>query len=130
MIIKINNKQEVKTIVVGLAETNIAVDNESTFNVETIPPVGDSEILCYNPESGEFYAKPFDGVVDRTRVKARAEAREKAQSALKWLSDNDWKVNKHTLGEWADNDERWLEYLARREQARKDYDEATAILTK
>ena len=48
--------------------------------------------------------------------------------ALKWLADNDWKVNKHLLGEWADDDDRWLAYLAGREKARSDYDAAEAVL--
>ena len=130
MIIKINEKNEVKTVIVGLAEASITVDNERTFKVEDVPTVSAREILCYNPESGEFYAKPFEVVADRTRAKALAEAREQAQTALKWLTDNDWKVNKRILGEWAEDDERWLEYLAGREQVRKDYDEATAVLTK
>ena len=58
--------------------------------------------------------------------KARAEA--KKAWATKWLSDNDWKVNKRTLGEWAEDDPRWLAYLEGREKARKAYDDAVAVL--
>ena len=45
----------------------------------------------------------------------------------KWLSDNDWKFNKVFLGEWAEDDTRWLEYLEERriKRARLDYLELT-----
>ena len=52
----------------------------------------------------------------------------KKKAALKWLSDNDWKVNKRTLGEWEETDERWLSYLAMREKVRADIDEADKVL--
>lgn len=126
MIIKINNKQEVTTIIEGLGESTNKVDNKKSFKVESVPTTNASEILCYNPESNAFYTKECEVVPNVERRKEVKEAREKAQSALKWLSDNDWKVNKHTLGEWADNDERWLEYLEGRKQARNAYDEAIA----
>lgn len=129
MIIKINNKNEVTTIIEGLAESFVKADNKQSFKVESVPPtVYATEVLCYSPEDRVFYTTKREGVPNGERAKALAEASEKAQAALKWLSDNDWKVNKRMLGEWAENDERWLEYLAGREQARKDYDEATEIL--
>jgi hypothetical protein len=31
-----------------------------------------------------------------------------------WLKENDYKVNKHLLGEYQDDDERWIEYLQER----------------
>ena len=50
------------------------------------------------------------------------------ETALQWLADNDWKVNKRTVSEWAEDDPRWLEYLTGRAKARAQYDEAVAIL--
>ena len=57
-----------------------------------------------------------------------AKAKHLKKWALKWFSDNDWKVNKHVLGEWSDTDPRWLDYLAGREKARKVYDDACEVL--
>ena len=31
-----------------------------------------------------------------------------------WLQENDYKINKHLLGEYADDDVRWVEYLQER----------------
>jgi hypothetical protein len=31
-----------------------------------------------------------------------------------WLTQNDWKVNKVFLGEWAETDPRWVEYKEQR----------------
>lgn len=134
MIIGINEKQEIIFTASGIAENGAEVDNVSTFKVESKPEAEAGKILCFKPETKTFYYKDRPPV-DEEAVKARqarlAERRAaeaKKSAALKWLSDNDWKVNKHTLGEWSDTDERWLAYLAGREQARKDYDEAEAVL--
>jgi hypothetical protein len=131
MIITINEKQEVISIFKG---EGVEPDNLTSFEVETIPEREASQVLCFNPETMEFYSndrEPVDAEAikeARARYAERRAAHEKKAAALKWLADNDWKVNKHTLGEWADEDPRWLEYLAGREQARKDYDEAEAVL--
>lgn len=131
MIITINEKQEVISIFKG---EGVEPDNLTSFEVENVPEKEAGQVLCFNPETMEFYGKDREPV-DVEAVKARAAknaerraAHEKKAAALKWLADNDWKVNKHMLGEWSDDDERWLEYLAGREQARKDYDEAEAVL--
>jgi hypothetical protein len=33
---------------------------------------------------------------------------------IKWLQDNDYKVNKIVVGEWKTEDARWIEYVERR----------------
>ena len=131
MIITINDKQEVIAIFDG---KGMEADKVTTFEVVNIPDRDTGKILCFDVETETFYSKDREPV-DVEAVKARAAknaerraAHEKKAAALKWLTDNDWKVNKHTLGEWADDDPRWLEYLAGREQARKDYDEAAVTL--
>jgi hypothetical protein len=43
-----------------------------------------------------------------------------------WLKANDWKVNKVFLGEWAEDDPRWTEYLETRAALRAEHE----ILTK
>ena len=39
-----------------------------------------------------------------------------------WLSQNDWKVNKVFLGEWAETDPRWVEYKKERKTKRERFD--------
>lgn len=55
-------------------------------------------------------------------------AKEELWEIQKWFSDNDWVVNKIVVGEWATNDERWLNYLAERKVKRKRQDELNQIL--
>lgn len=134
MIIGINEKQEVVLSFAGIAENAVEANNETTFKVESKPEAEAGKVLCFNPETETFYHKDRAPVDEeaikarRARLAERRAAEAKKSAALKWLTDNDWKVNKHTLGEWSDTDERWLAYLAGREQARKDYDEAEAVL--
>ncbi len=45
------------------------------------------------------------------------------ESILKWLADNDWKVNKIVVGEWTKEDPRWLSYLEERQIKRNRLDE-------
>ena len=131
MIISINEKQEVIAVFDGVG---VEADNEISFEVENVPQKRAGKILCYDVETGTFYGKDREPVdeeaVKERKAKAaeRRAAQEQKAAALKWLTENDWKVNKHTLGEWTDDDPRWLEYIAGREQARKDYDEAVAAL--
>ena len=131
MIITINEKQEVIAVYDGAGVTPNSV---TSFEVNTLPEREAGKALCFDPELGCFYSREREPVDVEARRAAQAKTAErraaqaKKTAALKWLADNDWKVNKHLLGEWADNDPRWIEYLAGREQARKDYDEAEAIL--
>ena len=129
MYIKIDNKNRVILQVEDQFADELTVDNVTSFKVGAVPMVAKNELLCFNADTQEFYAET---VVVTEKQKEKAEARflaeQKKAAALKWLTDNDWKVNKHTLGEWADDDPRWLEYLAGREQARAEYDEAAALL--
>ena len=131
MIITINEKQEVVAIFNG---EGVEADNETTFEVKSEPEREAGKILCFDVEAETFYFKdrlPVDVEAVKARAAKTAErrsAQEKKAAALKWLTDNDWKVNKHTLGEWSDTDERWLAYLAERAQARADYDAAEAVL--
>lgn len=96
------------------------VNNKTTFEVESVPTIEKGNVLYFNPKTKEFYTKPNS--IETTRAKI------KKAWAMKWLSDNDWKVNKRTLGEWAEDDPRWLAYLEGREKARKAYDDAVDVL--
>lgn len=61
---------------------------------------------------------------DLEKIKYRQELNE----IQKWLSDNDWKINKIVIGEWTIDDPRWQEYLKERTIKRKRYDELKAVL--
>ena len=64
-------------------------------------------------------------MIDQKQLKA---LKKEKSLILKWLSDNDWKVNKIFLGEWDENDSRSFEYLNERQQMRNRFDEIeTAI---
>jgi hypothetical protein len=135
MIIGINEKQEVVLSFDGIAENAVEANGKTTFKVERKPRAEDGKILCFNPETKTFYYKDRPPV-DEEAVKARqarlAERRaaeHRKANALKWLADNDWKVNKRFLGEWTQNDPRWIAYLSDRKQARADIDDANWVLS-
>ena len=119
MIITIDSKNRVRRI--HRKAPFPVVNNKATFEVESVPTHEKGTILYFNPETKEFYTEP-NRSVEITSAKI------KKAWAMKWLADNDWKVNKRTLGEWAEDDPRWLAYLEGREKARAAYDEAEAIL--
>ena len=134
MIIGINEKHEILFRASGVAEQAITADGMTCFQVEGIPEVSVGERLLFHPEEKRFYTvvrSPIDAEAveaARERAKTRASAKKAMDRVLQWLAENDWKVNKHTLGEWADDDPRWLEYLEGREKARAEYDAAVAAL--
>lgn len=67
---------------------------------------------------------PYDNSHDLAIQNAKAELKE----IHKWLCDNDWKVNKIVIGEWQQDDERWLEYLQERQVKRARQDELNEVL--
>lgn len=48
----------------------------------------------------------------------------------RWLSENDYKVNKHALGEYSDTDKRWTSYLKERKEKLLKYNELEILLEK
>lgn len=42
---------------------------------------------------------------------------------LEWLSDHDYIINKIFLGEWANDDPRYIEYTAERKAMREELDQ-------
>lgn len=46
-----------------------------------------------------------------------------------WLNTHDYIINKHTLGEYADDDERWTTYLQDRQVKLARYNELEQLLT-
>lgn len=47
---------------------------------------------------------------------------------FQWFADNDYKINKHTLGEYSDTDERWTSYLKERKEKLLRYNELELLL--
>lgn len=130
MYFKIDENNRVVVKVFGKAAEALEADNVTSFKVESEPTVEANEILYYNPENAEFYTEQMPEPTEEMKARAveMGEAQKKKANALKWLSDNDWKVNKRVLGEWAETDERWVEYLEQRKAVRADYDSAVFAL--
>lgn len=78
----------------------------------------------YRPTKEDYLA-----VMDE-KTKSITLAKEELCQIKQWLEDNDWKVNKIVVGEWATDDERWLNYLAERKVKRKRQDELLLIINK
>lgn len=47
-----------------------------------------------------------------------------------WLIKNDYKINKHALGEYSDTDTRWTTYLKERKEKLSIYNELELLLEK
>jgi hypothetical protein len=45
-----------------------------------------------------------------------------------WLIENDYKINKHTLGEYTNDDPRWVEYIEQRQEKLLRYNELESLL--
>ena len=97
------------------------------FIVDQLPLVKENETLYFNPKTQAFYTK--DKELSNVE-EALFYAKQIKKGCLDWFSNNDWKVNKHHLGEWADEDPRWQKYLAQREETRKQYDQSVADINK
>ena len=54
--------------------------------------------------------------------------RRELQDIKQWLNANDYKVNKHLLGEYADDDERWTSYLQDRQVKLARYNELEQLI--
>ncbi len=132
MYIKIDQKNRVLLQIADKYSADMVPDNVTSFRVQDakIPPLAVAgEFICFDPTTRAFYTEKIELTKEqRERIRARATASRKREAALKWLSDNDWKVNKHTLGEWSDDDERWLAYLSDRAKVRAVIDDSDAIL--
>lgn len=127
MIIEITDKFRVCKIY--SKNEKVEADNVTTFDVESIPVIEENSAVYFNPKTNQFRQIPIEPQKEiPEHIQVRMEAMQKKATALKWLADNDWKVNKRTLGEWAEDDERWIAYLSEREKARADIDEANAVL--
>ncbi|MBQ9806380.1 MAG: hypothetical protein IJW49_07745 [Clostridia bacterium] len=134
MIIWIDQKGEVVSVAQGALAESAEVDNVTSFRVAALEAHGKNEMLYFDPETRSFYTRECQapdaeaGRAAAKRADAQRAAKRTQEAVLRWLSENDWKVNKHTLGEWSDEDPRWLAYLEMRKSKRAEYDEAVALL--
>ena len=134
MIIRINEKQEVISVAQGAFCDAVKVDGQTSFRVETIPQTAVGERLCFDPKTQCFFAKASVGQDGKDRQKrmerrhAVGEAQRRQEEIREWLCAHDWMVNKRLLGEWEENDARWLSYLEQRRIKRAEYDQAAAVL--
>ena len=134
MIIRINEQKEVMMVAQGSFCDAIEVDGQTSFRVEAVPQAGAGERLCFDPVERCFFTKSCEQV-DAKVVQARVEKRRAAMEACRrqeeireWLRAHDWMVNKRLLGEWAEDDARWLSYLEERRIKRAEYDQALAVI--
>jgi hypothetical protein len=65
---------------------------------------------------------------EQDKVVAKAKIIEEQQEILKWLQDNDWIINKVFLGEWQEDDTRFVEYKKQRLLKRKRLEEINLAL--
>ena len=131
MYIKIDENNRVIMQIVDKFAEGLEADNVTTFKVKgvEVTPASGDEYLCFDPVMKVFYTEKVEITEEQiAKAKTIAKANEKKAKALAWLAENDWKINKRMLGEWAEDDERWVTYLADRAKARAEIDEAEAVL--
>ena len=132
MIVGINKHQEVIFFSDGIPTQE--QEGIYTYEITEKPAYENGKKLCFDPESGSFYCKEYTNKEKQTmketlvRFRAKEEARTRKAEALVWLAENDWKINKHILGEWSDSDKRWVEYVETRARMRAAIDEADKLL--
>jgi hypothetical protein len=95
------------------------------FEIKESPVIADNEVLYFNPKKQTFYTKDKEASLKEEKLYY---AKLRKKNALAWLVDNDWKVNKHSLGEWTDEDPRWRSYLKIRKIMRNQIDEANMVI--
>lgn len=94
---------------------------------------GNSGFILVDPETFRWYPK-FSKIINGVFISGKEEykkylkAKHEKRIILKWLADNDWKINKIVIGEWTVNDTRWIEYLNERFVKRQRLDEVSALL--
>ena len=107
------------------------------FDRDTLPYIEITEEERKQPLPNKYsYYAVIDGkftIAQRTPTEAEVNKDKLAATSKrlaeidKWLTDNDWKLNKVFLGEWTTEDPRWTEYLATRKELRAERD--TLLIT-
>ena len=94
---------------------------EGAFEVEVPDGMHDLDVLRkHHYQNGKL--------VETNEIINKANLQEEYFEIMGWLSQNDWKVNKVFLGEWADTDPRFIEYKEQRTIKRARLDEIKKII--
>lgn len=114
---RINYKLNEKNIIVSYVE--IPFDENKPF----LELADDEKIFI-------GYSKVVDGLFYKNEEKYQLlkNAKLELKEIKEWFLDNDWKINKVAVGEWANNDERYVSYLAERQEKRKRQDELNEVI--
>lgn len=129
MVIIVNENGRVMAKIDGEYADILAVDGIRTFKVDKFPSVEKGKSIYYDARTKLLYAvEEAEMVYAQRRQREVSAAVNRKRAALRWLADNDWKVNKYTLGEWNAADPRWVEYLNERKKVRAEIDSADAII--
>ena len=67
-------------------------------------------------------------LVETDAIINKANLSEEYFDIRQWFVNNDWKINKVFLGEWADTDPRWVEYKEQRQIKRARFDKIKEAL--
>lgn len=103
---------------VNLDENNKIVDINKDNSIE---------IEIENPELIHFgFSKIINGIFYEN--KEQYDVFIEMQSIKRWLSEHDYIINKHTLGEYTDNDIKWLKYLEERKLKLARYNELEKVI--
>ena len=118
-----------------LVADNVELPTNPTYkeieidNVEKVH-LGYSQII-----NGIFYENLDKYNAYLKEIKAKEEQEEvinsykqEMASIRSWLNDNDYIINKHTLGEYTDNDTKWLNYLKERKVKLQRYNELELLV--
>jgi hypothetical protein len=94
---------------------------EGAFEVEVPDGMHDLDVLRkHHYVNGQL--------VETDAIINKANLQEEYFEIRAWLSQNDWKVNKVFLGEWAETDPRWVEYKEQRAIKRARFDKIKEAL--
>ena len=102
----------------------ILENNKYFITDEELDKLGKHELKWAKNENNEPILIPNDN----SRELLVASATQEKAEILKWLADNDWKVNKIVLGEWLEDDERVVGYKSERAIKRARMDVLDLIL--
>lgn len=123
-VIKVNENNKVVFVLRGEMARSVEVDDKAFFEVDEVPVCKKNTQLFYNPDEKSV----FSIELDEQSMHSMQEARRQRDYALRWLANNDWKINKRMLGEWSEDDDRWTSYLLQRKIIKDVYDRAQDIL--
>ena len=94
---------------------------EGSIEIEVSEQLHDLDILA-NHIYNKGKLEKSQGLINKANLQ------EEYFEIAAWLRENDWKINKVFLGEWADTDSRWTEYKEQRAIKRARFDKIKEAL--